>query len=814
MDSAALPPEIAAWFATRGWAVRRHQADMLAAAARGEHALLVADTGAGKTLAGFLPTLAAFAHSRLNGAPVPDGLHTLYVSPLKALAHDVKRNLLTPVEAIGLPIRIETRSGDTPSDRKARQRARPPHVLLTTPESLALLLSYPDSATLFAGLQRVVIDEIHAFATTKRGDLLALSLARLQALSPGMRRVALSATLGDPEGYRAWLAPGGDPARVALVVGDNGAAPEVEILEPVDSRVPWGGHAGTWAVPQVYDLIRQHRTTLIFTNTRFLAEYLFQQLWDANEDTLPIGIHHGSLSREARAKVETAMAQGKLRALVCTASLDLGVDWGDVDLVVQMGAPKGSSRLLQRIGRANHRLDSPSRAVLVPGNRFEFLEALAARDAVLAGQRDGDEFRPGGLDVLAQHVMACACAGPFDEADLLAQVRAAQPYAWLDAAAWQRVLAFVATGGYALRAYDRFRRIVRDADGRWRLTHPDLAARYRINAGIIVDSDMLEVRFRNGRSLGKVEEDFGAQLAPGDTFRFAGLDLEVEGLRDNAVLVRAARKSGQIPSYLGARMPLTTHLATRVQAMLTDRAGWGRMPDDVREWLEMQDWRSRLPGPDELLVESFPHGGRAYSVFYTFAGWTANQSLGMLITRRMESAGAAPMGFVANDYALAVWGLKPVRDPAALLSPTILADEFDDWVRSSYLLRRAFREVAVISGLVERQLPGQRKTGRQVTFSTDLIYDVLRKYEPDHLLIEAAWADARARLTDLGRLADLLDRAAERLVHVELDRVSPLAVPVLVMIGRESLPMGAADEDLLIEAESLAATAMRPDLPE
>jgi len=814
MDSAALPPEIAAWFATRGWAVRRHQADMLAAAARGEHALLVADTGAGKTLAGFLPTLAAFAPSRLNGAPVPDGLHTLYVSPLKALAHDVKRNLLTPVEAIGLPIRIETRSGDTPSDRKARQRARPPHVLLTTPESLALLLSYPDSATLFAGLQRVVIDEIHAFATTKRGDLLALSLARLQALSPGMRRVALSATLGDPEGYRAWLAPGGDPASVALVVGDNGAAPEVEILEPVDSRVPWGGHAGTWAVPQVYDLIRQHRTTLIFTNTRFLAEYLFQQLWDANEDTLPIGIHHGSLSREARAKVETAMAQGKLRALVCTASLDLGVDWGDVDLVVQMGAPKGSSRLLQRIGRANHRLDSPSRAVLVPGNRFEFLEALAARDAVLAGQRDGDEFRPGGLDVLAQHVMACACAGPFDEADLLAQVRAAQPYAWLDAAAWQRVLAFVATGGYALRAYDRFRRIVRDADGRWRLTHPDLAARYRINAGIIVDSDMLEVRFRNGRSLGKVEEDFGAQLAPGDTFRFAGLDLEVEGLRDNAVLVRAARKSGEIPSYMGARMPLTTHLATRVQAMLTDRAGWGRMPDDVREWLEMQDWRSRLPDPDELLVESFPHGGRAYSVFYTFAGWTANQSLGMLITRRMESAGAAPMGFVANDYALAVWGLKPVRDPAALLSPTILADEFDDWVRSSYLLRRAFREVAVISGLVERQLPGQRKTGRQVTFSTDLIYDVLRKYEPDHLLIEAAWADARARLTDLGRLADLLDRAAERLVHVELDRVSPLAVPVLVMIGRESLPMGAADEDLLIEAESLAATAMRPDLPE
>ncbi len=651
MDSANLPPELVAWFTARGWALRGHQTEMLAAASQGHHALLVADTGAGKTLAGFLPTLAAFAPSRLAGQPVPDGLHTLYVSPLKALAHDVKRNLLTPVAEIGLGIRIETRSGDTPSDRKARQRAKPPHILLTTPESLSLLLSYPESAELFAGLQRVIVDEVHAFATSKRGDLLALALARLQALSPAMRRVALSATLGDPESYRAWLAPWGDIDSVALVHGDTGAPPEVEILEPIDARVPWGGHAGTWAVPQVYDLIRRHRTTLIFTNTRFLAEYLFQRLWDANDDTLPIGIHHGSLSREARAKVEEAMAQGRLRALVCTASLDLGVDWGDIDLVVQMGAPKGSSRLLQRIGRANHRLDSPSRAVLVPGNRFEFLEALAARDAVHAGQRDGDEFRPGALDVLAQHVMACACAGPFDEAALLGEVRSSLAYAWIDTEIWRRVLEFVANGGYALRAYDRFRRIVRQPDGQWRLAHPEIAARHRFNAGIIIDSDMLEVRFRNGRSLGKVEEDFGAQLAPGDTFRFAGMDLEVEGLRDNAVIVQAARKSGQIPSYMGARLPLTTHLATRVQALLADRTRWGQMPDDVREWLEMQDWRSQLPGPGALLVESFPHAGRAYTVFYTFAGWTANQSLGMLITRRMESAGLSPMGFVANDYA-------------------------------------------------------------------------------------------------------------------------------------------------------------------
>jgi len=811
MTDAPLPPEIAAWFDARGWRVRRHQHEMLAADDAGRHALLVADTGAGKTLAGFLPTLAAFAPSRLAGVPPPEGLHTLYVSPLKALAHDVQRNLMAPIADLALPIRVETRSGDTPSDRKARQRARPPHVLLTTPESLSLLLSYPGAETMFAGLRRVVIDEVHAFATGKRGDLLALALTRLQAIAPDMRRAALSATVADADDYRAWLAPHGDIGSVALVEGEPGAPPVVEILLPQENRVPWSGHAATWAIPQLYQAIRAHRTTLVFTNTRFLAELIFQLLWDANEDVLPIGIHHGSLSKEARRKVEGAMARGELRALVCTASLDLGVDWGDIDLVVQMGAPKGSSRLLQRIGRANHRLDCPSKALLVPGNRFEFLEATAAADAVDQGRRDGDKFRPGGLDVLAQHVMGRACAGPFDEAELLAEVRSALPYATIDEAAFARVLDFVATGGYALRAYDRFRRIVRGKDGTWRLAHPEHAARHRINAGIIVDAEMLDVRFRNGRSLGRVEEMFGASLRPGDTFRFAGLDLEVEGMRDMELIVRAAKRSATIPSYMGARMPISSHLAERVRELLVDRVGWGRFPDDVREWLEVQDWRSHLPAPGRLLVESFPHGGLEYSVFYTFEGWNANQSLGMLVTRRMADIGLGPLGFVANDYALAVWGLEPARDPAALLSPDILAHEFVDWVQQSYLLRRAFREVAVISGLVERQQPGNRKTGRQVTFSTDLIFDVLQRHEPDHLLIEAAWADARARLTDVDRVAQVLERAGEQIDHVRLDRVSPLAVPVLSMIGREALPSGAADDELLVEAESLAAAAMRVD---
>jgi len=799
-----LPAPLANWFASRGWAPRRHQLDMLEVGRAGRHGLLVATTGAGKTLAGFLPTLA-----ELIETPT-DGLHTLYVSPLKALAVDVQRNLLTPIDEMGLDLRVETRTGDTPSDRKARQRIRPPQILLTTPESLSLLLSYPDSLLMFEGLKTIVVDEVHAFATGKRGDLLSLCMARLQKLAPGLRRVALSATVADPDGYRAWLAPDGDIDQVTLVQGEAGAAPNIAILLP-EGRVPWAGHSGRYAAEQVMAEIETHRTSIIFCNTRSLAELIFQDLWKVNDMQLPIGIHHGSLSLEARHKVEGAMAAGRLRALVATASLDLGVDWGDVDCVVQMGAPKGSSRLLQRIGRSNHRLDESSEAVIVPGNRFEYLEARAALDAVVAGELDPDLFRAGALDVLAQHIMACACAAPFVQGEMLDEVRSALPYSALDAETFERVLGFIRDGGYALKAYEKFKRLTRDPDGRWRVSHPSFVAQHRLNAGIIVEATMLSVRFRNGRTLGKVEEAFAASMSPGDTFFFAGTSLEVEKIDTEDLIVRATARPARIPTYGGARMPISTNLADRVRGFLADPTEWPRFPDDVREWLEVQAYRSKLPQQGELLVETFPHEGRHFMVAYSFEGWNAHQSLGMLLTRRMETQGLRPLGFVASDYSIACYSLDPVTDPAALFSPDILEHEFVDWVQESSLLKRAFREVAVIGGLVERQHPGKRKTGRQVTFSTDLIYDVLRKYEPGHLLLQAAWADARAKMTDVGRLAHLLDRAAETMVHVTLDRVSPLAVPVLTLIGRERIAMGLADDSLLIEAEALAAEAMRLD---
>ncbi len=839
--SAALPEILTDWFAAKGWSPRRHQFDMLAAARAGRHALLVAPTGSGKTLSGFLPTLVELVEQSEKPSPETDlaelveapssspslnagrkkeglrqaqasrggaaGLHTLYISPLKALAVDIRRNLLTPIEEMGLDITVETRTGDTPSDRKKRQRERPPHILLTTPESLSLLLSYPDSLLMFRDLKTVVIDEVHAFATGKRGDLLSLCMARLSAINSHLRRVALSATVADPDMYRAWLAPSGDIDAVTLVRGEAGADPDIAILLP-QGRVPWAGHSGRYAAPQVMEQIAAHQTTLVFCNTRALAELIFQDLWKENDKQFPIGIHHGSLDIEARRRVEAAMGDGRLRGLVCTSSLDLGVDWGSVDCVIQMGAPKGSSRLLQRIGRANHRLDEPSQALVVPGNRFEYLEARAALDAVEAGELDADVFRMGSLDVLAQHLTACACAAPFDEAVMLAEVQAALPYSALTPELFASVLDFIATGGYSLRAYDRFRRLVRDPDGTWRIAHPRVMQQHRMNAGIIVEAAMLKVRFRNGRTLGRVEEGFAATLSPRDTFYFSGVSLEVEKIDTEDIIVRATSRPARIPSYGGARMPLSTRLAERVRHFLHEPGEWVRFPSDVREWLEMQALRSQMPAPGELLIETFPRDGKHYMVAYPFEGWNAHQSLGMLLTSRMEKRGLKPLGFVANDYALATYALEPVTDPRPLFSADILRDEFDDWVQGSHLLKRAFREVAVIGGLVERQHPGKRKTGKQVTFSTDLIYDVLRRYEPDHLLLKAAWEDARAKMTDVGRLTALLDRAEGTILHVDVPRVTPLAVPVLVMIGRESVPQGTADDALLLEAEGLAREAM------
>jgi ATP-dependent helicase Lhr and Lhr-like helicase len=861
-----LPKTFRDWFKHRGWAPRDHQLELLAKAGQGRSVLLVAPTGAGKTLAGFLPSLVELAE-RGGGRPKEKrGLHTLYISPLKALATDIARNLEAPVAEMDLPIRIETRTGDTPSHKRARQIERPPDILLTTPEQLALLLAHAEAREFFKDLRRVVLDELHSLVTSKRGDLLSLGLARLMTIAPQATAVGLSATVRKPDDLRRYLvpqrssSPGGggstgrsgwggnahvdeveDPAPsralgatsplkrevdhdalADLVVVQGGAQPDIRMLE-LDERLPLAGHTASLSMPAIYDLIRGHKTTLVFVNTRLQAEYTFQELWKLNDDSLAIALHHGSLDVSQRRRVEEAMAAGRLKAVVCTATLDLGIDWGDVDLVVNVGAPKGASRIMQRIGRSNHRMDEPSEAYLVPANRFEILECRAALDAVHEAAQDTPDARIGALDVLCQHILGMACAEPFKLDELYEEIRSASPYADLTWEDFEACVAFVATGGYALRAYERFAKIVKGKDDLWRVRDARIAQQYRLNVGTIVESSMIKVRLGRtarsrpgtvlprGRILGEIEEYFAETLTPGDTFLFAGEVLRFEGISEDEVLATRAGSGADpmIPSYEGGKFPLSTFLAARVREILADPFEWDRLPAQMTEWLLHQRRRSIVPGPRDLLVETFPRGNRFYMTCFPFEGRLAHQTLGMLLTRRLERAKLKPLGFVANDYGIAVYASGDIasragRDPNFmddLFSEDMLGDDLEDWLAESSLMKRTFRQCAVIAGLIERRFPGEKKTGRQVTISTDLVYDVLRKHEPDHVLLRAARADAATGLLDVRRLGMMLERIRGRIIHKPLDRVSPLSVSVMLEIGRERVYSDNADE-ILAEAEA------------
>ncbi|WP_394706118.1 ligase-associated DNA damage response DEXH box helicase [uncultured Cohaesibacter sp.] len=834
MDHSDLPSVFANWFAGRGWQLRPHQAAMLAAAEDGQPTLLVAPTGAGKTLSGFLPSLIDLNDPDQDWR---DQLHTLYISPLKALAVDIARNLEQPISEMGLDISLETRTGDTPAHKRKRQKQRPPNFLLTTPEQLALLLASREAESLFASLQTVILDELHALVTSKRGELLSLGLARLRKLAPQMRPIGLSATVSDPLELAHWLVPheageAQEEPQILRLIG--GTSPDISVLNSTE-RIPWAGHSARYALPDLYELIKQHKTSLLFVNTRSQAEFLFQNLWSINEETLPIALHHGSLDVSQRRKVEAAMSAGALRAVVCTSTLDLGIDWGDVDLVLNIGAPKGASRLAQRIGRANHRLDEPSKAILVPSNCFEILECRAALDANYIGDQDTPPIRKGGLDVLAQHILGRACSGPFDPVDFHAEVSSSYPYRHLSWELFEQAIDFVATGGYAMRVYEQFAKLkpMRDKQSGktlWRLSHPKRAQQYRLNIGTIVEEAMIKIRLtswkggsgeprrlgRGGRVLGEVEEGFVSSLSPGDSFLFAGQVLRFESLQENsAVVTRTQHREPKIPAYNGGKFPLSTYLAARVRAMLADPDSWQRLPDQVRDWLALQKEHSIIPAADQMLIETFPRADKFYLTLYAFEGRLALQTLGMLLTRRLERAGARPLGFVASDYALMIWGLRDFarleKDLGwsfeQLFDEDMLGDDLESWLAESAMLKRTFRNCAVISGMIERRHPGLEKSGRQITISSDLIYNVLRDHDPDHLLLKATWDDAAAGLLDIARLSAMLARIKGRIIHASLDRPSPMAIPVLLEIGKEPIYGAAEDEMLLETARTLMAGA-------
>ncbi|MEM1318381.1 MAG: ligase-associated DNA damage response DEXH box helicase, partial [Pseudomonadota bacterium] len=688
----------------------------------------------------------------------------------------------------------------------------------------------------FEDLRYVIFDELHSLVTNKRGHLLSLGLARLRKLQPNVQTIGLSATVSEPLALQKWLvAQNRDNTRTDyaadLITVSGGAKPNITILDSKE-RLPWSGHSARHAVAEILAMIEEHKTTLVFVNTRSQAEFMFRYLWHINEDNLPIALHHGSLEVGQRRKVEAAMSANELRAVIATSTLDLGIDWGDVDLVIHMGAPKGASRLAQRIGRSNHRMDEPSEAVLVPANRFEVLECKAALDANYLGDQDTPPLRAGGLDVLCQHILGMAVAGPFQEDELYNEVISASPYAELDWDTFERCVHFVATGGYALKAYERYAKIRRTEDGMWRLTHPRIAQQYRMNCGTIYELPQMTIRLvkqgrkggqlpagRGGRVLGKLDEYFLNKLVPGNTFMFSGQVVRFEGFRENeAIVTKTNHDNPMVPSYAGSKFPYSTMLAASVREMISDPSRWGELPPQVAEWLTIQKRNSIIPKPNEVLVETFPRGEKFYLITYSFEGYLAHQTFAMLLTKRLERAGAKPTGYVATDYVVAIWGLEDMGAMIAdgsldlddLYDEDMLGDDLEVWMNDSFMLKRTFRQCAMIALLIEKNSVQTSKTGRQMTQSSDLIYDVLREHEPDHILLQATREDAATGLLDVRRVGTLLARAKGHIVHRNLDKLSPMAVPIMLEMGRERVN-GEASESLLAEAaENLIAEAMEP----
>ena len=779
------------WITDKGWQWFPHQIQILKSIEKNNSILVQSPTGTGKTLTGFLPSLLNFNYQRKKPK-----LNTLYVSPLKALTIDIHRNISKPIKELNLSINLETRTGDTSQNIKSRQIKNPPDFLMTTPESLALLLSNQFASTFFKDLEFVIIDEIHTFLNNKRGDLLSLNIARLFQIATGAKRIGLSATIKTPSFAMNWLSPD----KTDLIQIKNEVSPNIEIFQP-DKRIPWSGHTGIHAISEIYKKLLGIGKTIIFVNTRGQAEFVFHELWNNNIKKYKIAIHHGSLDLELRKKVETKMSQGILDCVVATSSLDLGIDWAEIDLVIQIGAPKGLNRLIQRIGRSNHRYNQPSKAFLVPTNRFEYLECFAATNAIKKNFLDDIPVKKGALDVLAQYVYGTACSETFEPKKLYNIVLSTAPYKHLSFENFLRVVNFVKDGGYALKNYEKYKRLKILENGQITVNSKADIRRYKMNIGTIIEAPMLNIKFKN-RTLGKIEENFIINLSIGDTFIFGGKVLEfqkIEGL--NVYVKKSKNKEPKITVYAGGRLPLSTELSKSVRELIGNKNYWKNLPTQIQDWLFYQERQSILPNPNNMVVEIFPYKKRFYTVIHSFLGWNANQTLGFLLLRRMKRAGFRPMGFSMNDYGLAVWSFKKPQNVNALLDNDIVFEEFEEWLQDTPLLKRLFRDIALISGLVEKRIPGSEKTGKQVLFSTDLIYEVLTKYDPKHILLEAVKEDAMDGFIDGSRLRETLHSMRENIEVKYLDQISPLSLPIILDVTKENIGYSIGKDDILAEMQ-------------
>ncbi len=793
MSTFALPQKFQNWINKRNWSLHTHQIDVLTNSDR-KSQLLIAPTGSGKTLSGFLPTLIEL--DRVNFS----GLHTVYVSPLKALAADIKRNLMIPIEEMGLNIKVEDRTGDTTAKTKRRQRIDPPQILLTTPESLALLISFPEANALFANLERIIIDEIHALVENKRGHQLLLAISRLQSISKNLRKLALSATVDHPQEIAGFISENDN--NCPIIFAEPGPDPNISMLQTTASP-PWSGAGATYAVPDVLEQISKHKTTLIFHNTRAQAEIFFHNLWLNNQDNLPVAIHHGSLDLAQRKRVEAAITKGELRAVVCTGTLDLGIDWNEVDLVIQVGAPKNIKRLVQRIGRANHTYNTPSKAIIIPANKFEIVECQAALEAVRDKDLDGEPIASGSLDVLCQHILLVACSGKILPAKLFEEIKQIGAYKNLTHEEFKECMGFCIDGGYALKRYEQWHRLKLDHSGNLILRDPRIANKIRMNVGTIQDTETLKVRTHRrsgGKPLGEIEEAFAASLTKGDTFLIGGNIVRFESLREMIVEVtHNANKQPKIATFMGTKFATSTKLSDRILDSFESQS-WKDLPADTVNWLNKQKEFSQLPVRNSLLIETFFRKSRYYLVVYGFAGRNANQTLGLILSKKLEELNLAPLGFVANDYATLLWGLEKVENPIQLFKFSEIELGLDKWFSGNALMKRTFKAVASVSGLIDRNLPGLKKSGRQTTFSSDILYDTLVKYDPTHLLLKITKDEAMKGLIDFSRIEEMFKRVDDNIIHKNLPHVSPLAAPMLLEVG--TIPIEGQARELLLKNEA------------
>jgi ATP-dependent Lhr-like helicase len=812
------------WFVSRGWEPFAFQREVWHAYARGESGLIHAATGTGKTYAAWMgPVLEALAEPpaakqmrrRADGEP----LRVLWITPLRALAADTEQALKLPVEELGLSWTVESRTGDTSQARRARQRERLPTALVTTPESLSLLLCRKDHTLIFANLRGVVVDEWHELLSTKRGAQVELCLARLRALCPALRTWGVSATLGNLEVAAETLLgydTDGAPNVAHLVRGVVPKAVEIESLVPETmDRFPWAGHLNTKLLPEVMRRLEQAQSAIVFTNTRSQCEIWFQSIVAANPAWFEFtAIHHGSLSRRQREDVEDGLKTGRYRIVVATSSLDLGVDFTPVDLVMQVGSPKGVARLLQRAGRSGHNPGRTSRIVCVPTHAFELVEVSAARDAIAANRIESRDPLDRPLDLLSQHLVTLALGGGFQRDAVLAELRGTRAYRLISEAELDWVIAFITHGGEALRAYPEYAK-VQEVNGTYVVTDRRVALRHVLNIGTIVSDTAIAVKYLSGKRLGTIEESFVSRLTEGDRFIFAGQPLEFVRLRDLVAWVRKAKgMSGAIPRWQGARMPLSTELAAAVRDTLdAARRGEYGSPElqAVKPVLLTQAERSVIPRPDELLIERTETRDGHHLFVYPFEGRLVHEGLAALCAYRIAQLRPISFSFAANDYGFEL--LSPDEAPleealeSGLFATAHLLHDITQSLNAAELARRQFREIARVAGLIFQGYPGQNKSMKQVQASSGLLYEVLEKYDEGNLLVAQAQREVFERQLEASRLGRVLERLSTSTVRVvEVERPTPLAFPLMVDITRAKL----STEKLADRVRKMTVSAEKP----